>query len=286
MRGFVEKQCLTIILNLLYGKATLINGTRVLDIKESDLPLDYPCMDHGQRFFGFSSEMCQEFENTMLYAMLSLQIDDNSKFPDFKSKNGFIEHFEITSSKETSKGSKDRSIRGEVTSQVCKNMITNNLPYELRGIPPIIHSYSWFVKSFKSNWEKHINSLNAYDGNKDVGVFLIDFRQNFLLMYCKQLDDIEWPDDVSTGDLWTSKSDDRWTSKSDDRYRLSRDKDLLKYVYQYKDKIKYVIFMFDNHNFEVISTQNIPLIIRLLPYSYSFIGITPEISMLTTLRLL
>lgn len=276
MRGTIEKECLYIVLDLLYENGILADGTRVLDIEENDLPLDYLCVACIERFFGFSLEMLQEFENVVLYSMLYSRINDDSKFPDFKAKNGFIEHFEITSSKETRKGSKDKAVFGKTVSKIRKDMIANDLSYEQRTIESINHSYSWFVGSFKSNWEHHVDSLDAYDGNKDVGVFLIDFRQNFLLMHCDQLGDIKWPDGVSVGDLWTSESNKK--------YRLSRDKALLEYIHQYKDKVKYVIFVYDDCDFEVISIQNIPLIVKLLPYSYLFESVIPGVSMLTTVR--
>ena len=50
-------------------------------------------------------------------------------------------------------------------------------------------------------------------------------------------------------------------------YRLSRDKKLLNFIYQYKDKIKYVIFVYCN-GFEIIRLENIPYLLDLMPWDY------------------
>lgn len=50
-------------------------------------------------------------------------------------------------------------------------------------------------------------------------------------------------------------------------YRLSRDKELLKYVYGFKSVIKYVVFT-NPVRCEVIRTENIPYLIHLMPWDY------------------
>ncbi|OWW61950.1 hypothetical protein C656_13400, partial [Enterococcus hirae 57-03-H11] len=53
-----------------------------------------------------------------------------------------------------------------------------------------------------------------------------------------------------------------------DSYRLSRDKELLDWLYKFKDKIQYVIFL-TNTNVEIIKIDNIPNVQTLLPYKYA-----------------
>ena len=48
---------------------------------------------------------------------------------------------------------------------------------------------------------------------------------------------------------------------------MSRDKKILKYMYEFKDKIKYVIFVY-GEKCEVIKLENIPYILRLIPWNY------------------
>ena len=50
-------------------------------------------------------------------------------------------------------------------------------------------------------------------------------------------------------------------------YRLSRDKELLKYIYGFNSVIKYVVFV-NPVRCEVIRTENIPYLIRLMPWEY------------------
>ena len=50
-------------------------------------------------------------------------------------------------------------------------------------------------------------------------------------------------------------------------YRLTRDKVLLDFVYQYKDRIKYVIFVYWD-GFEIIKLENIPYLLKLIPWEY------------------
>ena len=66
----------------------------------------------------------------------------------------------------------------------------------------------------------------------------------------------KWEDGMSQGDLREPES-----LKC---YRLTRDKLLLEFVYKYKDKIKYVIFVY-NQNFGIIKIENIRYFPELSP---------------------
>ena len=50
-------------------------------------------------------------------------------------------------------------------------------------------------------------------------------------------------------------------------YRLSRDKDMLNFLYQYKDEIGYVVFVCCD-GLEVIRLKNIPYLLKLLPWDF------------------
>ena len=51
-------------------------------------------------------------------------------------------------------------------------------------------------------------------------------------------------------------------------YRLSRDKEMLNYLYQFKKQIDYIIFICCNGQFEVIGIENIPEILKMLPWDF------------------
>lgn len=69
----------------------------------------------------------------------------------------------------------------------------------------------------------------------------------------------DWINGMSQGDM----------RKQEDfkNYRLSRDKKILNYIYQFKDKIKYVIYVYRD-GFEIIRTDNIPYLLKLMPWDY------------------
>ena len=53
-----------------------------------------------------------------------------------------------------------------------------------------------------------------------------------------------------------------------DCYRITRDKEILKYMYEFKEKIKYVIFIY-GEKCEIIKLENIPYILKLIPWNYA-----------------
>ena len=70
---------------------------------------------------------------------------------------------------------------------------------------------------------------------------------------------IDGIDGMSCGDLFPTLKECN--------YRLSRDKKLLDYVYTFKDKLKYVIFV-HYQGIEIIKIENIPYFKKLMPYDY------------------
>ena len=68
-----------------------------------------------------------------------------------------------------------------------------------------------------------------------------------------------WINGMSNGDM---REQELWSE-----YRISRDKYLLQYVYQFRESIKYVIFR-NYARVEVICTENIPYLLKLLPWEY------------------
>lgn len=189
-----------------------------------------------------------------------------NKFPDFVFENGFIEHFQITSSKINKKGAShikkinnfNNMIENEIELSNLENdkeFNENNSKHWSMEYPE--HSYQFLVKSFKVSFEKHIKSLEQYNGNKSVGIFMIEYNDLALEMY----EDIynDWIDEMSNGDL----RKEEYLSC----YRLTRDKKLLDYVYQFRDKLKYIFFVY-NRDCEIIKIENIPYLIKLMPWNY------------------
>lgn len=219
----------------------------------------------SQSYFGLVENDRVEFESIIRAAQSN---PNASCFPDFIFENGFIEHFQITSSVSTRKGSthtrKEREFRRKVDSETEEIKSEWNKTASFDAVRSKTwnffnpaHSHEYLVRSFKRNWEQHMKSYKKYEGAKRVGVFMIEYPEFALAMHENVYQG--WINGMSQGDM---REQEEFKE-----YRLSRDKDLLQYVYQFKDEIKYVVFL--NHTrFEVVCTENIPYLIRLLPWDY------------------
>lgn len=191
-----------------------------------------------------------------------------SEFPDFIFRKGFIEHFQITSSKTTRKGAEHKKDEQAFKSAVQKEqeevrkqweheMECNTLRSTSWTFEYGAHSYEDLKKSFQDSWEKHLQSLEKYNGTKEIGILMIEYDESALgMIECVYTD---WINGMSQGDM----------RKQEDfkNYRLSRDKKILNYIYQFKDKIRYVIYVYRD-GFEIIRTDNIPYLLKLMPWDY------------------
>lgn len=193
-------------------------------------------------------------KETVKNIILAKPNPQSSLFPDFIFDGGFIEHFEITASKETRKGSELRKesrlfeqscdeqfqeFKKEIDNLQPNTMMTQNLDFIFEK-----NSYENFVKSFQKNWERHIDSLNKYSGDKKYGIFLIGnngatFRQMKNGKYLGEL------------------------------YRLSLDKKLLEYMLPFQNQIHCVIFK-DAQNYEIIETERIQQLLKNIPQGLYF----------------
>ena len=121
------------------------------------------------------------------------------------------------------------------------------------------HSYEYFCTSFKKTWEHHAESLDQYGGCKDIAVFMIEYQEHTLHM-CEDFSELKLKEKFSYGDLL---KDERYSY-----YRLSRDKNLLNYIYGYKGKIDYVVMVTDDELPEIIKVENIPELLKLNPHGF------------------
>ena len=216
-------------------------------------------------YFGLLKYDREEFEDVLRIAQAN---PDESCFPDLIFRNGFIEHFQITSSNESRKGAthtkREREFRRVVDTEMKQIESTwNETPSfdEVRSKSWVFsnptHSYEFLFESFKRNWENHINSYRKYTGSKQIGIFMIEYPESALTMHENVYHN--WINGMSQGDM---RGQEEFRE-----YRLSRDKKLLKYIYQFRDEIQYVVFR-NQVRVEVIRTENIPCLIELLPWDY------------------
>lgn len=222
----------------------------------------YNYVNNKGNFYGLNNDDFIEILNAIRTAKENTNL---SEFPDFLLKNGFIEHFQITASKENRKGSAEKidlalfnkKIDDEVNDfyRCCNEKPSYNQvrskEWGRDNLPE--YSYENLKLSFISNFEKHLRSLEKYNGKKDLSVFLIENEEVNLEMYENKHIDTKKP------------SFDR--QEHFIRYMLSKDKNMLNYIYNFKDKIKYIIYFYEE-NFEIIKVKNIPDICKYLKNDY------------------
>ena len=108
-----------------------------------------------------------------------------SNFPDFLFENGFIEHFQITASRETRKGAEHRQRQA----QFCKEAEQRfqRMGRELNDAPPANsltreicemeappYSYEMYEASFRKNWQHHI--IHHQKRGSKVLLFVREFK--------------------------------------------------------------------------------------------------------------
>lgn len=239
----------------------------------------------NDQIFGLSKEDLSEVANLLRTAQPN---EKASEFPDFVFENGFIEHFQITASKETKKGFRqiieenDFSRRAEKNEKIFKEECKNNPDFvNVRSVTTAMNFPDYSGKnledSFKRNFEHHIQSLEKYNGSKQIGVFMVEYYEFAVKMYENIFNDVK--KNLCYGDL---RLPQKFTC-----YRLSRDKKLLNYIYSYKSLIKYIIFVYEEYTrrekakgfeglfgdfvrkIEIIKVENIPYMLKLLPWDFA-----------------
>ena len=222
----------------------------------------YNYINNKGNFYGLNNYDLIEILNAIRTAKENTNL---SEFPDFLLENGFIEHFQITASKEKRKGSAEKfdlalfnkKIDNEVNEfyTYCDETPSYNhvrsKEWDRDNLPD--YSYENLKFSFISNFEKHLRSLEKYNGKKDLSVFLIENEEVNLEMYENAY--------IDTKKIGFAQQEHFI------RYMLSRDKNMLNYIYNFKDKIKYIIYFYEE-NFEVIKVKNIPNICEHLKNDY------------------
>lgn len=267
MRGESEKRCLDIVIQSVF-KNNPLNQKLPNEVSEEDFLEErvlYQQSAAVEKYFGLSEVDAIKIERVLRDAIPNPKI---SQFPDFVSKLGFIEHFYVTSSAENRKGSfhkKEKAIfmeRVEREEEQFKNEMNEKPNFgELKLIhhtfPFPKHTYEYFTKSFIKIWNNHMSSYEKYQGIKEIGIFMVEY-QDMALRMREDFGDVKC--EVWYGDMLCSE-------KRYDYYRLSRDVELLKFIYKFRDKINFVI-MVCGENVEIICIENIPELLKLIPYKF------------------
>ena len=217
------------------------------------------------RFYGLSVEDLNLLKKCLFSAIPN---PESSRFPDFIFNDGFIEHFQVTSSKTNRRGAvhqkeyafyrkkTDAAIK-EFAEEMNEHPSFDVIQERHWSFEQPVHSYENLLYSFKSTWNSHIESLNKYPKNYETGIFLVDYPEFALAMH--ENSHAEVKEGLCYGDLREQQN-----FKS---YRLSRDKMMLDYLYTYKEQIAFVIYLYYD-GCEVIKLENIPELKKLLPWDF------------------
>lgn len=215
------------------------------------------CLQNSKKFIS-------ENDSIYKYLILAKPNPNVSNFPDFIFDGGFIEHFQVTSAMETKKGDKQRIAElefekeSEIFLEELKLEYENSKPCHGRLTTDVLemvspeYSYECFVKSFKRNFENHINSLEKYQGDKLIGIFLVEYSGARIK--------------VMKGDRFLKF------------YKIEYDKDMLLYLQTFADKLKYVICFwgdtqgdkYGDMSCEIVELSKIPKLLSKVPQDVVF----------------
>lgn len=196
--------------------------------------------------FGLTDQQFYQLKSWIENAQLSTH---STKFPDIIFDNGFIEHFAVTSSFEDRKGARQtrESKKFKTNSETnFLNNLDNSEQYELASNsysrPFEQHTHYNILKSIQKNWSKHIASYEKSMNSSEHRIFLIEYS------------------DVNIHTAITRKNE---PAEIFDSYRISTDKLLLEWIYEYKEKIDYLILINPvSFSLEVIKIDNIPKLLE------------------------
>lgn len=202
--------------------------------------------------FGLSNNQYMEVKKWLSEA----KPNSKNKFPDFIFSEGFIEHFAVTSSLENRKGAKQKRESNTFKKSSEANFLGNLSSYEKTLLSHSYvrkfeeHTHLNVVNSIKKNWTKHIESHDKNYSTTGHGIFLIEY--------------------IDTN-IETAVSRENKPVEIFKTYRISVDKDMLNWIYSFKEKIEYVIFVnLVLPSIEIIKIDRIPeLIVRISDVWYA-----------------
>ena len=270
MRREQEQKCLDFIRKSLFTN-NFITNQNYMDATDENFFQNEACYtihESGKHFYGMDKEEILKVENAIRTAVPN---SNASSFPDFLFKGGFIEHFEITSSATSKKGSKQRKTENEFDEQVQKEILDIQEKINKNPVVGEVKSYHWgheypkhsdenLQKSFRQNFEHHLDRVKQYQGEKECKIFMIHYPDLSISTMEDIYKDIQHG--IQVGDLREQQSFQC--------YRLSRDKEMLNYLYQFKGKIDYIVFLACNAPYEIIGIKHIPELLKLLPWDFRF----------------
>ena len=167
-------------------------------------------------------------------------------FPDFVCNDGIIEHFEVTSTKQTRKGSKMRMQQSSMQREMemfCFGKMNDTQMESISGLmfsksvkrKTEMASHEFLLQSFEKQWMEHLRKFEAYvikNGQQEFSAFMVDLRYENLLFMCEDI-----PINKQLSDNLQPIHQPYWPLA---------DKMLLHRLADYAGDIKYVLFVKQN----------------------------------------
>ena len=210
------------------------------------------CLNKIKDSFIYFKGLKKVFDNSNYLTVVSMlnsahQNENHSAFPDFFFDGGIIEHFEVSSSNETRKGSQYKiddaycQRENEKYFKQCDDNFKNSPYYpgtiRIETVDDVhdCFTYGSFVNSFKRNVEHHIESLKKSAYVTQLVVFLIEQQSGILGIY--------------EHDIFNRF------------YRIYEDKTMLQYMKETMAGVNYVIF-YTTDSYEIIDLSKIDSMIE------------------------
>lgn len=272
MRGQIEKECLFKVKEFFFcykeRNFQMMRSCQHYELKDDNLMENIRFYIENRRdsLYGMVFDDIVEIFKAIKEAKENPNL---SEFPDFIFEDGFIEHFEITSSNENRKGSakkidqhifnKEVDLKVKEFNKNCEDMFVGERRSESWFRKDVPHSYENLEKSFKRTLINHMQSSEKYSGIKNKKIYMIEYPDF----------GIEMIEDIDSNPEYFNKV--KLAPKHCHNYRLSKDKNMLKYLYKYKEEVDYIIMNYHEF-FEIIKVKNIPQILKEIPYEYCIAG--------------
>ena len=155
-------------------------------------------LSNKQNWYGLHCDQDTKYDPILLAEFLT-ECKPNpapSCFPDFVHQSGFIEHFRFSPSDTDNHGSKYITEKNKTQNMIQYSLIASNeerlenstSKHPVGAIGRVVifipkQSYDSAFESFKRHWDKHIRSLEKYNGDKTIGVFLVECMESGLSMH-------------------------------------------------------------------------------------------------------
>lgn len=228
-----------------------------------------------ESFHGFSDSDFQEFMALIETARFT-DTEHHTEFPDFISKNGFIEHFGVTSGAENDNAGAQNAMqrRQRMPDVRLKRDFAEKLAEiaqlskkQRRKIQRAIsqhkvllyferndESKDLFLASFKRNWESHMVSLRCC-GMKGRSCFFVSSDDILTASEMLKEEKTVNGETVFFGDL----------GEREIPFGLYCMPELLRYIYEFVNEVDYVIYLNRRTKYiDCIKTASIPMILDIL----------------------